>query len=142
MDAIDYPTSQKDTQSLRRIQFWPTPQDYNEALQTPNWCFSDPVLKEGVPELDALGLPKPNSGAFASVYKIQCGQHSYAIRCFLNNIQDQADRYKKISEFILSDDLPYTVPFEYQERGICINGQWSGRVRELQHIVWLSRDPA
>jgi hypothetical protein len=30
---------------------WPTPQDYNEAIQNPRICFDDPELKSGQPEV-------------------------------------------------------------------------------------------
>ena len=36
---------------------WPTMSDYQEAIQNPAICFSDPELKLGKPTLNALGLP-------------------------------------------------------------------------------------
>lgn len=99
---------------------WPTPQDFNEAIQTLGWSLSDPELQQGRCEINALGLPKVTSGAFASVYRINCGSKSYAVRCFLRNAADQATRYEMISRYVMQDLLPYTVPFEYQPQGICV----------------------
>lgn len=103
---------------------WPTPQDYREAIQNPQICFKDPELQSGLPELDKLGLPRPISGGFASVYKIKCGKTEWAVRCFTNNVKDQKVRYDAISLHLSSVNLPYIVPFEYLSEGIKINGNW------------------
>ncbi len=107
-----------------RLLFWPTPQDYREAIQNPRICFKDPDLQAGLPELDKLGLPRPISGSFASVYKLNCGEREWAVRCFTNNVKDQKIRYDAISLHLRSNPLPYLVPFEYLSEGININGQW------------------
>lgn len=103
---------------------WPTPQDYNEALQTPRISFSDRELQTGSPELTPLGLPRPTSGNFASVYRIHCGSRDWAVRCFLRDVEDRPLRYEAISRFVLSDDLPYTVSFQYMQKGILLHGDW------------------
>lgn len=105
-------------------RFWPSPQDYNEALQNPETSFADNELRSGSVQLDSLGLPRPTSGAFASVYKLQTGNKTVAVRCFLNNVRDQERRYELISDFVMNDDLPYTVSFEYQRKGIIVRGEW------------------
>jgi serine/threonine protein kinase len=103
---------------------WPTPQDYNEALQHPGVSFRNADLRKGVAEVNAFGLPKPRSGAFASVYRMHCGNQDWAVRCFLHDIPDQHDRYTEISKFILSDDLDFTVDCEFLKEGILIAGKW------------------
>src|SRR6185437_2103347 len=103
---------------------WPTPQDYNEALQSPALSFCDSELMAGSPELTMLGLPKPISGNFASVYRLGCGSRDFAVRCFLRDVADRPARYEAISRFVLSDELPYTVDFEYLRRGILLHGNW------------------
>jgi len=47
---------------------WPTVDHYNDAIQSPRISFADPDLQAGEPELNALGLPRPVTGSFASVY--------------------------------------------------------------------------
>jgi len=44
---------------------WPLNQDYNEAIQDPRSCLSDPELRDGEAVCNALGLPRPRSGNFA-----------------------------------------------------------------------------
>jgi hypothetical protein len=103
---------------------WPSPQDYNESVQSPRTCFRDQELGAGQLELDALGLPRPITGAFASVYRMKCGNEVWAVRCFLRYIADLQLRYSALSEFVVNDDLECTVPFHYFPQGILVNGSW------------------
>lgn len=102
---------------------WPTPQDYNEALQLSD-SFEDPNLRAGKPELNSLGLPKPITGAFASVYRIKGDGKDWAVKCFLHDVEGQCERYSQIGKFVHIDNLPYTIDFEYIERGVRIREDW------------------
>lgn len=112
------------TDALTRVVFWPSPQDYCEALQCPQESLSCPGLKAGKPELDNLGLPRPVSGAFASVYKVVTANAERAVRCFLLKREDQYERYSLISEHLNSNPLPYTVDFDYLAEGIKVGNTW------------------
>ncbi|MFN8551917.1 MAG: hypothetical protein U0103_10545 [Candidatus Obscuribacterales bacterium] len=112
------------TKTETKLVWWPTPQDYNEAVQVPKLSVQDPELRGGLPYTNALGLPRSVTGSFASVYRMHCRHKDFALRLFLNNIQDQKDRYALISEFVQHDDLPYTVTFDFLEQGIKIHGDW------------------
>lgn len=103
---------------------WPTPQDYQEALQNPGLALADPELNAGRVELDPLGLPKPRTGGFASVYRVHCGQRDWAVRCFLRDFRDQQERYAAISDHLGRVRLPYTVDFTFLSQGILVRGQW------------------
>lgn len=103
---------------------WPSAQDYNEAVQNPSTSFADADLRAGQIDTNRLGLPKVMSGAFACVYKVNCGDTPWAVRCFLNCREDQKERYKAISNFVVFDDLECTVPFYYLEQGIKVRGHW------------------
>jgi tetratricopeptide (TPR) repeat protein len=103
---------------------WPTPQDYNEAVQIPSVTFEDAQLREGVALTDKNGIPRPVSGAFASVYHFRCTGRDWAVRCFLHNIADQQKRYEELSRFVDNDDLECTVPFTFMSQGIRVHGQW------------------
>lgn len=102
---------------------WPTPQDFNEAVQNPQLAFTDPDLRAGQPELTPLGLPRPISGGFACVYKIQTGGRLWAARCFLSEVADQQRRYEAISKHLESTKLGYSVPFSYLPTGIKVQGK-------------------
>jgi tRNA A-37 threonylcarbamoyl transferase component Bud32 len=101
---------------------WPTPQDYNEAMQAPWLSLNDRALKSGKPALDVLGLPRPMTGAFASVYRLDCDGRSYAVKLFLRKVLDQQQRYAELSNSINSKELLYTVGFQYQPEGVNIRG--------------------
>jgi tetratricopeptide (TPR) repeat protein len=109
--------------SLRVIS-WPTPQEYNEAVQNASLTFANAELKNGEPAVNALGLPRPITGAFASVYRIHGKHTDWAVRCFLRNIADQGERYGRLSEKLTSVQLPYMVPFQLIQQGILSHGQW------------------
>ncbi len=103
---------------------WPTPQDYNEAVQTPEYSFTDEVLAKGTPELTPIGLPKPVTGNFASVYRFETGSKLVAVKCFLRNVYDQQQRYQQLSKFMTVNQTPYIVNFEYVRQGIRVQTDW------------------
>jgi len=53
---------------------------------------------------------------------MHCPNRDFALRLFLRNIHDQAERYALISDFVQHDDLPYTVTFDFLQNGIKIMG--------------------
>ena len=103
---------------------WPTAPDYNESIQSPHLNFNDPELKGGSVETTALGLPRPFSGGFASVYKVSCGHREWAVRCFLREFIDQQQRYEAISKHLSAAKLPYMVGFDFLSQGIKVRGKW------------------
>ena len=125
------------TKSAVTLNWWPSLQDYNEAVQNPFACLQDPELQLGLPYTDALGLPRPVTGSFASVYRMSCAQKEYALRLFLRNLKDQADRYKLLSDFLQQNNLPYTAVFEFLSNGIKIRGEWMPALK----MEWLQGVP-
>ncbi|MBI4582975.1 MAG: hypothetical protein HY717_02980 [Planctomycetes bacterium] len=116
---------------------WPTPQDYNEAVQNPKHAFADPELQMGRPELTPLDLPRPITGGFASVYRLQCAQRNWAVRCFLRQFHDHAKRYDAISDHLARVRLPYTVGFTFLRNGIRVGGQWY----PILKMEWVQGEP-
>jgi hypothetical protein len=113
-----------ETKTDVKLISWPSPQDYNEAIQNLLANTQDPQLQKGHVGVNALGLPRSASGAFASVYRVHCGDVSVAVRCFLRDIRDQEQRYKHISQFVQNDTLPYTVTFDFLPTGIRVGPRW------------------
>jgi hypothetical protein len=103
---------------------WPTPQDYNEAIQNPATSFEDDELRRGAAARNKLGIPKPITGNFATVYQVRTGPSVHAVRCFLRNVPDQRDRYELISRHLADARLRQTVEFSFIERGIRVKGVW------------------
>lgn len=116
---------------------WPTPQEYNEAIQNPRSAFADAELQGGQPVLTPLGLPRPITGAFASVYQLVCAnQRTYAVRCFLREFGDQQERYAAISAHLANKRLPYMTNFTYLAQGIRVSGRWY----PILKMEWLEGD--
>jgi thiamine kinase-like enzyme len=118
---------------------WPNPDDYNEALQCPELSFEDADLRDGEVELTPLGLPKVASGNFACVYRIDCAGNSFAVKCFVRNVHDQHLRYAQLSQFAMTTSLPHMVAFQYQLKGILIDGNWYPIVK-MQWVDGLTLD--
>jgi hypothetical protein len=104
--------------------FWPSPQEYNEAVQNLHLNLKDQQLASGQIELSPLGIPRPITGSFASVYKVTADGQDWALRCFLRAVRDSEWRYKCISNFVQNDNLRCTVACDYQQQGIRISGKW------------------
>lgn len=104
--------------------WWPSPSDYQDAVQNPQMVFADVELRDGVVVSDALGLPKPISGSFATVYQVDYRGRRHAVRCFLRHVPDIAQRYAAISAYLQQAALPYTVEFSFLPQGIRLRGQW------------------
>jgi hypothetical protein len=103
---------------------WPLSQDYNEAIQNPATCFTDPELKQGEAFCNALGLPQPCSGNFADVYAVQSGTKKWAVKCFTRQIPGLQERYAQISAYLQQVQLPFMVDFRFLEKGIQVRGSW------------------
>ncbi|HEV3312597.1 MAG TPA: hypothetical protein VG815_18950, partial [Chloroflexota bacterium] len=102
---------------------WPTPQDYNEAVQNPNVNFRDPELRAARASLTPSGLPLPITGNFASVYRMSIGARPLAVRCFFREFADMQARYAAISRHLQAARPGYTTGFSYLNDGIAIRGK-------------------
>jgi hypothetical protein len=129
-ENMEYPREEpRLTERRTRLSVWPGPQDYNEAIQTPQSSFADPQLQRGTPETTELGLPRPNTGMFASVYRVHNNGNSWAVRCFLRNIPNQAWRYAQLEQQLSKSCLPYFLSFEFQKHGIKWMNSWTPIVK-------------
>lgn len=118
---------------------WPTPQEYNEAVQNPRAAFRDAELAAGTPTLGALGLPKAVTGNFATVYRVGTARGDFAVRCFLREQPDQYDRYSAIGSHLRASHIPALVDFDYQAEGIRV-GAHSYPMLKMQWIPATSLD--
>src|SRR5690554_820488 len=101
---------------------YPTPGEYQEALQFPSIALLDPDLQDAEPETNALGLPRAITGAFAVVFPVRTRTARWALKCFLTDVPDQRRRYRAIGEHLAGLELPYMAEFVYQRRGIRVGG--------------------
>lgn len=102
---------------------YPTPGEYQEAVQFPAAAFTDPQLQDAELEENVLGLPRAVTGAYAVVFPLQTRGAKWAVKCFLTDVRDQKDRYRAVSGHLSAVRLPYTAAFEYQTDGIRVDGK-------------------
>ena len=102
---------------------YPTPSDYQEAVQVPAAAFRESALQDATPQTNVLGLPQPITGAFAAVFPmtVETGQQ-VAVKCFLNDVPQQQDRYAAVADHLATVDLDALVGFDYQPEGIRVDG--------------------
>jgi hypothetical protein len=103
---------------------WPTPSDYQDAVQNPQTAFSDPRLQSAQVALGPLGLPKVASGNYASVYELRSGSRRWAVRCFNRQVPDAQRRYRTIDEHLNRHPLPWLVGFDFLNEGVRVRGKW------------------
>ena len=119
---------------------WPGVTDFSEAVQNPHLCFRGTDLEAGEVSVNPRGMPLVFSGAFASVYPVSVGDHTFAVRCFTREVKDQQARYGALSTYLLNVLPPSFVHFEYLEHGINVRGSWYPIVRmEWVHGELLNR---
>jgi hypothetical protein len=98
---------------------------YMEALQDPASAFADPDLAAATPALTPLGLPRPVSGNFASVFRMDADDgRAWAVRCFVRWFDDMGPRYEAVDRHLRRLDGPWRVGFEFQEQGVQVDGEW------------------
>lgn len=103
---------------------YPTPSEYQEAVQFPDTAFEDDELAGAEPRTNVLGLPQPITGAFAAVFPMTTRAGTrYAAKCFLSDSSDQRARYRAVSEALEELDLDAAVGFDYQSGGIRVDGE-------------------
>ncbi len=121
---------------------WPTGAKYCDALQNPSLAFQAPSLKSGVPRCGVLGFPIGACGAFAVVFKVDCGGTSYAVRCFTRTVTDQQMRYAAISAALRPLSLRSLVTFDYLVDAVLVQGvrypavqmEWVDGVQLHEHV--------
>lgn len=101
---------------------YPAFNEYQAALQHPTRCFEAPELIRCSVETDLWGLPRVRSGGFALTYKLMDGDHQYAVRCFHRHVDDRADRYFAINQFLRLNNLEFLEKIQYYPKGIIIKG--------------------
>ncbi|EST37420.1 hypothetical protein N566_13150 [Streptomycetaceae bacterium MP113-05] len=97
-------------------------------MQNTALCFHDRDLRGARPQVTKLGLPRPISGQFASVFSLTSSDgRRYALKCFTSHVRDQQDRYEAISDKLSginsgSLSQPWRIGFEYVPDGILVHG--------------------
>ena len=101
---------------------YPTLERYNEAFQAHSKLLADPELKRGSLATNSFGAPLAISGGFALTYTITASGNKFAVRCFHRDAKGLERRYSAISNRLARLASPYFLNFEFQPRGITVDG--------------------
>ncbi len=112
---------------------------YRATALNPHLCFADPELKRGHIAKNKLGLALVWSGQCAIVFRLQTPEGVRAVRCFTSHISDQQERYAKLNQHVQERYVPTLVDFEYQAKGMQVNGAWYPIVK-MEWVDGLSLD--
>lgn len=102
---------------------YPSLEQYSQALQAPQVHLLDSVLKSGTVRMSGLGMPLALCGGFALTYTVDAIGKRYAVRCFHKEAPDLERRYQVISAKLRQMASPWFLPFEFNPKGIRIQGQ-------------------
>jgi len=104
---------------MTALRGFPTGFQYQEAVQHPERCFSDPDLRSASFERMAMGLPKMISGNFASVFPMtSAAGHQYAVKCFTREVSHQLQRYMSIGAYLSKLQPWWATDFQFIPDGI------------------------
>jgi predicted flap endonuclease-1-like 5' DNA nuclease len=108
---------------------YPSGAEYMTAVQNPAVSFRDPDLCVAKPQLTRLGMPKPISGNFASVFDLSAPDgRRFAVKCFTRDVPDQRERYEAISRHLAGIapgglSQPWKMDFEFLPEEVLVNGR-------------------
>ncbi|MDB5538704.1 MAG: hypothetical protein JWQ89_431, partial [Devosia sp.] len=102
---------------------YPSMDQYNDAVQHPGTAFTDTALKAAKIAVNGMGLPVALGGGFALTYTAAAQGRKYAVRCFHKEAKNLESRYSHVATGLRAVAGRYFVGFEYQARGVLVNGQ-------------------
>jgi hypothetical protein len=121
---------------LTQPRTFPQAREYQDAIQAPTLCFTDPRLKAARIHMDNMGMPQTASGKSAIVFKATADGKDVAIRCFTRAASDQRMRYLALEKY-LELRPSYLVGFDYRDAEILV-----AKTRyPLVEMDWVDGDP-
>lgn len=103
---------------------YPSFNEYQAALQNPGVYFTQPILRNSLPELDLWGLPRVRSGGFALTYRMTSREgRNLAVRCFHRSVEDRTQRYTAINTYLMKVKQSFFLPVHYLAKGITLKNQ-------------------
>ena len=102
---------------------YPSRADYTQAVRDyPHISILDSKLNGGAAKRGPNNQLESISGGFSIVFPFKVGANTFALRCWIRDIEDVEARYQEISNYLKQKNLPYFVEFEYIPEGILVNG--------------------
>jgi predicted Ser/Thr protein kinase len=107
---------------------YPSIDDYLAALRNHPRAFTDPALQKGVQEC------APIIRRHGITVKLSCYDKTYAVKCFLAHDPHRKQRFEAISKHNMGPAGKHLLSFQYQSKGIEIDGQFFPMLR----MSWFS----
>lgn len=102
---------------------YPSRADYTQAVRDyPQYSILDSKLNGGAAKRGPNNQLESISGGFSIVFPFKVGANTFALRCWVRDIEDVETRYQEISNYLRQRNLPYFVNFEFVPEGILVNG--------------------
>ncbi|MBU3658692.1 MAG: protein kinase family protein [Flavobacteriales bacterium] len=108
-------------------------QDIITAIKNSDIFLKIPELQGAKPRLNPNGSPFAFVGGFNMVFQLEHQNKKWAFRVWHVPMGEHADRYRKISRYLLEKKLSYFADFIYDEKGILVNGTLYDTIR----MEWL-----
>jgi serine/threonine protein kinase len=111
--------------------------EYQETIEFPSLCFTDPALNTAaIGDRTPFGLPLPITGQFTNVYRmVQRNGEMVAVRLFLRDNPERTAHWQAIQTYLQS--LPHLppclAPVDFQQDGFFLKG----RHYPLVKMPWL-----
>jgi len=114
----------------------PTKADIITAVKNSNIFLKVPELGGAAVKLNSNGTPYLFTGGFTMVFQLTKGLEKWAFRVWHCGFNRQKERFRKISQYLVSKELPYFANFIYDEKGLLVNGEFVDTIR----MEWLEGD--
>ena len=108
-------------------------QDILTAIKNLGLFLKVPALKGAKARINKNGNPFVYVGGFNMVFQLTHKSKKWAFRVWHVPMDENEERYLKISKYLTSKKLPYFAEFIYDEKGLLINGELVDTIR----MEWL-----
>lgn len=108
-------------------------QDILTSIKNLDLFLRVPALKGAKARINKNGNPFVFVGGFNMVFQLTHKSKKWAFRVWHVPMGENAERYRKISNYLFEKKLPYFAEFIYDEKGILVNGELLDTIR----MEWL-----
>lgn len=111
----------------------PNKNDIIVAVKNSDKFLKISELQGATIKLKSDGSPYFFTGGFTMVFQLEKQSKKWAFRIWHTPIQNEKERFQKISQYLFKQKLSYFADFIYDEKGLLINGEWVDTIR----MEWL-----
>jgi serine/threonine protein kinase len=115
----------------------PNKNDIIIAVKNSDKFLKIPELREAAVKLKSDGSPYFITGGFTMVFQLEKNSKKWAFRVWhIQGMKNLKERFRKISQHLSTQKLPYFADFIYDEKGLLVNGELVDTIR----MEWLNGD--